>query len=101
MERGGRMNLPELLIALIIIFIAASMVMYTTITYVTQLKRFKVLEEKVLKDFNVVNYAYDYLNALLNDSSTPDVDFASITYEGSLIVISDPENETRIRIIKW
>ena len=95
------MNLPELLISLIIIFIAISVIMYSTISYVTQLKRFKDLEGKVLTDFNVVNYAYDYLNALVNGTTPDSVDFANVTEEGTLVVISDPENKTRIRIIKW
>ena len=95
------MNLTELMIALIIILIAISMIMYSTISYVIQLRRFKNLEEKVLTDFNVVNYAYDYLNALVNNTDTPTVDFANVTEEGTLIVISDPDGKTRIRIIKW
>ena len=95
------MNLAELMIALIIIFIAISMVMYSSLSYVTQLRTFKDREEEVLQDFDFVNYAYDYINAIVKGTSTPVVDFAEVTSEGSLIVISDPEGKKSIRIIKW
>ena len=101
MGRGGRMNLAELIIALIIIFIAISMIMYSSISYVTQLRNFKTREEEVLQGFDFVNYAYDYVNSLIKNTSTPVVDFATVKDEGSLIVISDSEGKNSIRIIKW
>ena len=95
------MNLVELMIALILILIAVSMVIYSTMSYVNQLRNFKDREDKVLRDFDFVNYAYDYMNSLVRGESTPVVDFATVEDEGTVVKIKDKEGSMSIRIIKW
>ncbi len=95
------MNLVELMIALILILIAVVMIIYSTMAYVNQLRNFKNREDRVLQDFDFVNYAYDYMNSLVRGESTPVVDFATVEDEGTVVEIKDKNGSMSIRIIKW
>lgn len=91
----------ELMIALILILIAVVMIIYSTMAYVNQLRNFKNREDRVLQDFDFVNYAYDYMNSLVRGESTPVVDFATVEDEGTVVKIKDKNGSMSIRIIKW
>ena len=95
------MSMVELMIALILILIAVVMIIYSTMAYVNQLRNFKNREDRVLQDFDFVNYAYDYMNSLVRGESTPVVDFATVEDEGTVVKIKDKNGSMSIRIIKW
>ncbi len=95
------MSMVELMIALILILIAVVMIIYSTMAYVNQLRNFKNREDRVLQDFDFVNYAYDYMNSLVRGESTPVVDFATVEDEGTVVEIKDKNGSMSIRIIKW